>query len=417
MRKPFYFAVSISVLLILSGCNKKNENKARVSVYGGSVAVGTALISPECGTTTTVSIYPQNTYQYGNNYNNGTYTTTVVNGGTFEFQLAPGNYIIQAMSNNGYAAGACQYSNIIYSTANTNVAANVCVGASVQAQCPVQQYNALGANQYGNQVNPYGVNPYAQNQYGVNPYGTGYVDPYAMQGPNCQWGTYGCMGYMYPGTGTVGVGKPNLYFYTSKKKSLSLDLEFKSGSNINAAAPGLGEKGWNIEIQPDGKIISLKDKTQWDYLYYEAQTHHSDLQMQEAYKVKREQVLSSMIEFLKNEGFNERTIVDFEKHNKNKTPPNEEFYIYPQFNAHIDPIVKYKSNINLVQKKIWFIIVPVMSQAQLKLKNVPSFFASQFDAKKIKTYAQNKKNDSKRNVANSDDVLVEEWGVGYLLEK
>lgn len=403
MNKQFFtFIASVALLFHFSSCNKKDNNKARVSVYGGSVAVGTAMISPECGTMATISIYPQNTYNYGTNYNNGAYTISATNGGTFEFQLAPGNYIIQGQSNTGYTASNCQYSNIVYSTANNNVTANVCIGTSVQAHCPPQQY--MNGTGYGT-------------AYG-NPYGTtGYVDPYQMQGPNCMWNVYGCSGYMYPGTGTVGVGKPNLYFYTNKTTQLELDLEFKNGSNVNAAAPGLGENGWKIEVQPNGKIKSLKDNTEWNYLFYEAQVHHTDLQMQQSIKVKRDEAVNTMMEIMRNEGFNEATIKDFEAHNKNKMPPNEDLNIYPQSNSQIDPIVKYKTKASLVQKKVWFIIIPELSTAQLKNKKPPQFFASYFDTKNRKNYVQAKKTDTKRQVANSDEIVVEEWGVGYLLEK
>lgn len=402
MGKLLVIFFSTLSFIFVSSCDKKKKDNPRVSVYGGSVAVGTALISPECGSSAQVSIYMQNSnYQYGSNYNNGSYTINVVNGGTYEFQLSPGTYIIQGTSTSAYNTSGCQYANVVYSAANNNVTANVCIGSSVQNHCPVNTYNTYNQNTY----------------YQQYPYGTNY-NPYLTQGPNCMWGTYGCMGYTYPGTGTVGVGKPNLYFYVNKPTKIKLDLEFKDGSNVTAAVPGLGQAGWDVEVQADGKIKSLADNTVWDYLFYEGQVHHKDLQMSKAFKVKRDEAAKAMANYLNQEGFNDRTIKDFEYHQTtNKMPPNEEYYIYPQNNSHIDPIVQYKTTSKLVQKKIWFLIVPVLTDAQLKLKKTPTFFASAFDTKKVQTIAVNKNTGKQRQLANSDDILVEEWGVGYLLEK
>lgn len=372
---------SLSLFLITSCGKKSNNSNDTVAVPGGSAVRGSLILSPECGPTANVRLLSQNQSQ---TY----YNVTVNNGGTFDFQIAPGTYVLATQTGT-----SCNYLATVDAIQNNVSPYQVCVGSSCGGQTYTQpaSYQTTVPN--------------------------GYYDPNMMNYStynNCSWNIYGCMGYPYPGTGNAAFGKPNIYFNSKVDIDFNLNLDFTKGSNLLASSPSHGTKGWKGKIKKDGTV--LVDNTSYPFLFYDVQTDDKLLQAEEGFCDSRDKIVGQMKSYLVAAGFSDKATLDFEKIWKNQMPPNEIFCAYPQDESNISKIVNYKSNLNFKSKKIWFLLVPEINKVVQKIKPIPKNYVQYFNKPKTNAFASLKKK-VMRYVANEGDISSEEWAIGFLLEK
>lgn len=386
MNFPYAILLSCSLtLLIISSCGKKNETNTDLPVVqGGSAVRGSIILSQECGPSANLRLMSPNQSQ--------TYFNVVVNnGGTFDFQVAPGTYNLVTQ------AGSCYFSAQVDAIQNTVAPYQVCVG------------NPCGSGTYPT------TNPTYGGYQTTMP--TNYNDPNSMYSSynNCSWNVYGCMGYPYPGSGNVAFGKPNIYFTSKVDIDFTLKLEFSLDSNILASSPShSATKGWSGTIKKDGSI--KVEKASYPYLFYDVQTDDKLLQIEDGFCNHRSKIVQQMKSYLTTYGFSQRVADDFENIWKNQMPPNEVFCAYPQDESRISKIVNYKSNLNFKAKKLWFLLIPEIENSVQKLKPIPKQYAKHFSKPKSDAFASLKKK-TDRNIATEGDLQSEEWAIGFLLEK
>lgn len=353
--------------LAISACSRRNDGERLATTSSSGITI-TMRIQPECQTNTaTVSLTAPHSNQ---SYN----TQSVPNGGSAFFQINPGNYVLSANTTTG-----CQVSQAIQTVANDTVPYQICLGNT----CGTGSYKTLAKA--------------------------------SSNGVPCAWGVYGCLGHMFPGAGNIGVGKPNIYFTVKENTELSLDLEFAAGNNVLAAIPTLGMTGWHAQIRPNGMI--RVGEANYEYLFYDAQIDENKLQFSDGFCASRDQILGRMTEYLSLVGFSERATTEFSRHWQGHLPPNPVLCAYPQDESRIGQVVAYKSSTRFASKRLWFILIPQLEDAVSRIRPIPTNLSIAAAKPKSDALVAAKKSAINRRVANEADILAEEWGIGFLLER
>lgn len=395
LLRIFLFLFSI---LFIFGCSKSNNSEGTRTSNGGTAIFGSLFIAPECGAGVA------NVYVSPPASGAPIAQAQVGNGGSFDFQLATGTYTVAAQ------AGNCQLQPTqVPTVANRSCPYAICL--AISSGCPQAQqtlnYGACGATYPGGNFN------------------------YGSTGGYCSYGTYGCSGSYYPGPGYTAYGKPNLYLKSSTEVDFEIDIEFLPGNNRLGSTPTLGMKGWKGKLSPDGKITV--DGTKYDYLDYSVQADHKVQQFTSGFCAKREEIGARMAAYLEKYGFSEKAVRDFKAYVKTeKLPLQETLCAYPQQSEQIQSVLKYKSNVDLNLRQVWFTLVPQNELAVLKISPIPSFLNDAFQKPKSESfadlekkspqiYAQKAETHSKatppRSIANRPVVEAEEWGLGFFLQK
>lgn len=388
----FKYVLSLALAASLSGCSKSSniEGESRVSVSGGSTIRGSVIVGTECGASS-ARIHLSGVYGAQSFYN-----VTVNSGGTFDFQVNPGRYSLAAY------AGNCTVNSEVSTQTNSVMNYQICLGSNCTRV-------ASGATVY---------NSFSK--------ATETTAETSLVGPTCQWNLYGCAGWMYPGWGDANLGKANIYFSTKEDVTLTLDLDFSKGNNALAAIPSLGKTGWKGLVRKNGNLEfasetldgSKSSKTvNLSSLFYEAQINSKLLQFEHGFCEPKEKALSSMMEYLRLSGFSKRPIEGFETQWKNHLPSEGTLCVYPQNQNIIETIASYKTPLKIESRRLWFLVVPRLDSALLKARPLPQKFTQWFNTPKVHAIAELKKNPESRAVASEPAALIEEWGVGFLLER
>ena len=144
-------------------------------------------------------------------------------------------------------------------------------------------------------------------------------------------------------TSSTIVRKPNIYIYPIQKISLSVDINFPKGGNIVESIPEY-KNGWNINVEPNGKIDNL-----YDYLFYECKIPEF-AQEEYGWIIKKENLEEFFRDNLTSSGFNEKEINDFIEYWIPILVNFNYFEIYPQYKSSVDKVI----NINFSNEPINF---------------------------------------------------------------
>ena len=367
-----FFVFALILAMTVSGCNKKKSSSSVSNVgvtphAGGSSIAGNVQINQICGTNQAqIQLYSYNSQQ-------PLYSASAPIGGTYQFQVAAGSYTL-------------------YATA----------GSSCVVSGPVQAIQG--------QVKYYDLN--------ISNYGTG-TGGYPNQGMPypCDYQNYGCQG-TYPGTGGSVFGKPNIYISGPSQTAFNLKLKFLEGNNLLAAIPAHGTVGWDIVLSENAQL-KVQDSN-YGYLFYDVQADTNSLQSDRGFCNNSKAIVDDMLEYLKNSGFAGTSLVDFKAEWSNKIP-NKSAVIcaYPQDNSEIAKIAELETTQAISATRVWFLLVPQMEEAKITNKDQYQKYAKYFKQKPATdALVAIRATPKTRNVASSpDSVTIQEWGVGFLIEK
>jgi hypothetical protein len=384
MRK--YVLLSLSVLFLASCGNKGGSSSSTTSsnvvVNGNLVLGGTVYVNSSCGTTTAY-------ISLNSSYGGQTLASTqVASGGTYTFQVASGTYYLTAQ------AGSCGPVYAQVQPVGTS-SANICL--SVAGGCPTMMK---------------AISPKIAEQKVLD-----------TKGPNCEWNVYGCLGHAMPDSGDIFVTRSDIQFASGQTGSVSLNLDFTQGNSIVSSSPSIGS-GWQGDLK-DGQVYfkaaneagAASDNTYGvASMLYGAQIDSKFLQLENGFCDTDAQILARMAEYLKLSGFSDSSITNFQSTWKSQLPSGDKICAYPQEAANIEKAITYSAKSKISAKKMWFIVVPQVDVAVLKVRPAPGKFVHLFTKPKTDSLAALKKAPQTRNVA-SDSLSAEEVGVGFLIER
>lgn len=392
MKILFYLS---ALAVVLAGCGKRDDSKkstpaATVTVNGSAVR-GKVVILNDCGATT-AQVQIANSYGTQILYNN-----TVPQNGVFDFQVQPGNYTLNMV------AGSCQATvSPIATTDNSSQRYTICM--TRQTTCEGQSTQGTTGGVSGQYT--------AQDMYLVTG-NYGYNSPFGYSG--CAWAGFACKGHMYPGDGFGLMGLQNIYVTAKDETELSVSLNFSEGSNSLSTVPTSEGVPWKLKTRSNGQVDV--DGVSYDSLSYSALIDERSLQTEEGFCVARDKAVSRMSEYLSLSGFSERAVKGFDEHWGSRLPPNGQFCIYPQSDSEISRMAQMKTTTPARISRLWFFLVPQMDAAFLKIVPIPKRLEALKGKPKNDAFASLKKNASKRQIANDSSVKIEEWGVGFPVEK
>ncbi|MNT49465.1 hypothetical protein D3C72_1863210 [compost metagenome] len=124
-----------------------------------------------------------------------------------------------------------------------------------------------------------------------------------------------------------------------------------------------------------------------------------------------------MGEYLRLAGFSEKSAAALESEFTGKMPKTVKTCVYPQTEKEIEQVVTHHGVSALKAQRMWFVVVPQLDVATLKLRPVSEKLAHWTKAPKTDALAALKKSGSKRAVASESAISGEEWGVGFLIER
>lgn len=171
----------------------------------------------------------------------------------------------------------------------------------------------------------------------------------------------------------ITVEKPNIYIYPTTKISLHVSILFPRGGSVIESIP-LYENGWNIEVEPSGKINNI-----YDYLFYESE--NPDLcQYRAGWIIKKDDLTSFFTQNMLATGFIQKEIDDFTEY---WIPllNNYSFYaIYPQYASDIEKMIElnfsYKPDRLL---RLFYVIKGLHhDQVNIVVPNIPQFVRKGF---------------------------------------
>ncbi|MBL7715267.1 MAG: hypothetical protein JNL01_07330 [Bdellovibrionales bacterium] len=232
----------------------------------------------------------------------------------------------------------------------------------------------------------------------------------AMAYPNffypSPWMGWGVDGGYYPGHGGGYAAKPNVYVEGKEGLSVKIQVQLSNDSTLLAAAPIHGNDGWKGRILKEGKLESKG--SEYGYFYYDYRFDEKILQDQAGFCALRKDVIEKMAEGLNQAGFKDREIVDFVSHWSIKIPPMKRFCVFPQDQRTLDKAAK----VQIEPKPKAFVRVQFIVIPEEGLKKYGSLFAS--EPKKAWDFVEQGKPGRIPAAAGQSDLIVREWGVGFL---
>jgi len=136
-------------------------------------------------------------------------------------------------------------------------------------------------------------------------------------------------------TNQVVVKKPNIYLYPTSARMLSVTLEFPLGGSVIQSVP-LYSNGWNISVEPSGKINKV-----YDYLFYESKNPDA-YQYDSGWIVGSDKLESFFSNNLLQAGFNEREKDDFIEYWIPRLTDYPYYIVYPQVADDIGKVIRLK---------------------------------------------------------------------------
>jgi len=386
----------IVVLLTITmiSCSKNDSSSSDSNYYGnGSSSIrGVVTIMGECATNTAI-VQLSGGYGSSNFYN-----ATVSNGSTFEFRVNPGTYTMRAYTSGGNSVCQSGVQGQIQVSYGYQTPYQICLGSSCSGQ---------GYNTGGTYFKLSATEKSAEKTY-------------------CALSTIGCNGAFFPGPGDVLLASAHISLTPKEDSVLSFDLKFSEGNNALVTIPSLGKTGWMISAKKDGTIeYAAEDLTgkktektvSVSSLFYEAQIESKHLQAEDGFCDGTDKIVARMGEYLRLAGFSEKSATALESEFTGKMPKTDKTCVYPQTEKEIEHVVTHQGVSALKALRMWFVVVPQLDVATMKLRPVSEKLAHWTKAPKTDALAALKKSGSKRAVASEAAISGEEWGVGFLIER
>lgn len=171
----------------------------------------------------------------------------------------------------------------------------------------------------------------------------------------------------------ITVLKPNIYIYPETKMFLHVSLIFPRGGSVIESIP-LYANGWNIEVEPSGKINNT-----YDYLFYESE--NPDLcQYRSGWIIKKDDLTLFFTQNMLATGFIQKEIDDFIEYWIPLLKNFSLYAIYPQYALDIDKMIGLKFSIkpdNIL--RLFYAIKGVdNNQINIDVPNIPQFVRKDF---------------------------------------
>lgn len=355
------------------GCNRdSNSSSSSRSSLGGTMVSGTLMIQSSCGSSSGAVGLAYQGAQSAFAYSN------VPSGGSFSLQAtSAGTYQLFAI------AGSCSVGQMVpvpgnYPICLGNACSNYKVGGSTLAKSTFD------------------------------------LAPTFETSPFCQWNVHGCVGTMYTGTGNVIIADAQTRFTAKKDMPFTLKPEVSSGSSMLLASPALTDDGWNVSLQSNQASV---EKITYASLTTSYQVDENQLQTADGFCDARENIVARMSDYLKQSGFSAGAVSSFADRWAKRIPANPQFCAYPQGEAQIAKIVTNRSSVALENRRLWFVLVPVVDAATAKVRPVGTAVAKWTAKPGADSFKVVKSAPKVRAIANDPELLSEEIGIGFLIER
>ncbi|MDP2207734.1 MAG: hypothetical protein Q8K98_03030 [Bacteroidota bacterium] len=172
---------------------------------------------------------------------------------------------------------------------------------------------------------------------------------------------------------TITVRKPNIYIYPETKISLHVSIIFPRGGSVIESIP-LYENGWNIEVEPSGKINNI-----FDYLFYESE--NPDLcQYRSGWIIKKDDLTSFFTQNMLETRFIQKEIDDFIEYWIPLLNNYSSYAIYPQYALDIEKMIelKFSCKPNSVLRLFYVIKGVHDDKINIAVPNIPRFVRKGF---------------------------------------
>lgn len=240
------------------------------------------------------------------------------------------------------------------------------------------------------------------------------------------WGGYGAMAYSnfsypgawayngggmnggyYPHSGGGFMGKPNLYVTGKNGTDIKIKVKMAPDSNWLVAVPAHGTRGWHGTLMDNGKI-KVGEKETHDFLFYDFRCDENKLQDTAGFCTGRDNIIEKLASLLKQKGFKQNEIRDFETYWSIKLPSSERYCVYPQDSEDLNKIVELEVEPKPSKViRVAFMIIP--DEARKIGSNSKFLKLPQKDWSVTES-----KNDSDRTPASTDGLEIHEWSVGFI---
>ncbi|MCX7978588.1 MAG: hypothetical protein N2578_06245 [Bdellovibrionaceae bacterium] len=374
-------AILIAISFFIASCSSsKDEGSTTARTTGtgtttnnGPHAIrGRVIIKAECGATTaTVWVGPVGLSSVLNQ-------ASVPNSGTFDFILSAGSYELAAQ------AGYCFVRGVLQTLTSPTALNIVCLG-----------------------------NTCSQGKPGEPSLMQGKASGLAPATP-CSFSQYGCSG----GERAVRFVSNSVHLRSDEKLGINLGLEVASDSRILSASPALADQSWKILVGPSSQLSV--DGTNYPALSYSVETDSTKIQYEQGFCNERSATLDSMADYLTLSQFSEAAVAKFRSDMDKSLPEWDRLCVFPQEASTANSIVALRSTASVDVRRVWFVVVPDYTSAQIKkLKLSPTVVARLSKPKQdaLKTLKANSRAVRAIASAESGSLTVEEWGVGYINEK
>jgi hypothetical protein len=148
-----------------------------------------------------------------------------------------------------------------------------------------------------------------------------------FQSPGGFWGGSAINGGGFPGSGNVGFDKPLLYLDGKEGTQVSVKVKLAEGGNWLVAVPAYGEATWSGKLQGN-HIVS--GGAEYRDLFYDYRTDSAGLQDTRGFCSPHDGLMAALKTALRDSGFKEGEIHDFEQFWSVKIPLSTRYCVFPQ---------------------------------------------------------------------------------------
>jgi len=206
----------------------------------------------------------------------------------------------------------------------------------------------------------------------------------------------------YPGHGSVFAAKPNVYI-ESIHKSAKFEFEFTDkDSQFLITTPLLSR-----DFKWKGKISNLDrfqvDEINYDYLFYDLRLPKEKMQFEAGVCTSRKEVITWMLQDLKELNYPTIALQDFEEHWNVKIPDLPFYCVYPQYNEQLDQSVPVKITLEQVHfTRALYVLVGHDKEPSTESSNVPL------------PHSDSRKSHPSTKIKYEN--MFKEWGVAFLAD-
>ncbi len=221
------------------------------------------------------------------------------------------------------------------------------------------------------------------------------------------WSGSGCTPNYFPGRGNAFAGKPNIYISAPKGTKVSVKLKLADDSNLLAALPKHGEKGWTATMGTNDTLTVDENGTQanYPYFFYDFRLNEKKLQDSAGVCFPKEELMPNLTKMLKDKGFKPQEIQDFFVHWSVKMPRSNSYCVFPQEEEILNEVaaLEITPKPTSIKRLVFMIAVEegLVKNDDIKFTTPPS--------QKYRSFA------STENPAKAKSgIQVREWGVGFI---